>query len=370
MGHRAIELERARFQGTLEGRTVDLYTLRGAGGLTARISNYGARLQQLLVPDRHGAPGDVLLGYASLAAVQRDPAWMGAFIGRHANRIGGARLERAGRRWPLPANDGAHSLHGGARGCALRVFEARQPAADALELAYRFTPDDGFPGELRLALSYRLHGPGRLVMQWEAEALGEATVASFTSHGYFNLSGLPQSTVLDHELWLAADSVLESDADLVPTGRSAPVDGTPLDFRTPRPLGRDLDPLHPALRAAGGYDHYLIDTHARPGALAHQATLRHPGTGRVLQVWSTEPGLQLYTGNRLHELPPEAQGKHGERTPRHGGLCLEPSGYPDAPNHPHFPTPWLEPGERRSGCIELRFGVDSAADRPTPVPRS
>ncbi len=359
-------LRREDFQALLQGRAVDLYTLRNAAGACARICNLGARLQQVLVPDRQGRLGDVLLGYRRLDDVLQDGSWQGAFVGRYANRIAGARLALDGERFTLPANDGANLLHGGAAGCARQVFDVLEVSDTRLALAYRFhSTADGFPGDMDLRLDYTLGEDNTLAIAWQARALERSTVASFTSHGYFNLSAQGGATVLDHLLQMDADAVLEVDAAQLPTGRLLPVAGTAFEFRQPRALGDDGWRSHPGFDGPAQYDHYWVrptahganDAHPAPagGTLARMAIVRHPASGRSLQVWSTEPGLQVYAGHALHHNP--LADKQGLRLPRHGGLCLEPSRYPDAPNQPGFPSARVAAGEVYAGRIEYRFGT-------------
>ena len=348
-----VDLQRERFQGEVNGRPVDLYTLRNQQGMTVRISNYGARIQQVLVPDRAGEMADVALGYGSLADLRQDGAWLGAFVGRYANRIGGAQLTLDGQNYALSANDGVNTLHGGARGCGMQVFDVTHVAEGRLTLSYRFrTEDDGFPGAVDLKLSYAVDAQNALVVDWTAHAQDQLTVASFTSHAYFNLSGVARSTVLDHIVSIYADGVLETGDGLIPTGKVLPVEGTPFDLRQPQALAQS--------QTGGQYDHYCVGNHL-PGhaGLALQARVSHPASGRTLETWSTEPGLQLYTGGMLgsagasQPLPD----KHGLPFARNGGLCIEPSAYPDAPHHPHFPSTCLRPGELRMGRIVYRFGL-------------
>lgn len=338
-------LVRERFQGVVEGRAVDLYTLRNRQGMTVCVSNYGARIQQIAVPDRDGRMADVVLGFDSLDGVLHDGSWLGAFVGRYANRIGGAHLRLDGQDHALARNDGPNTLHGGALGSSARVFEVASVSDDQLLLAYRFHPeDDGFPGTVDLTLRYSVDADNALVLDWKAEALDVATVASFTSHAYFNLSGIAGSTVLDHEICIPGERMLEVAAGQIPTGKVLAVEGGAFDLRAPQILS--------ATPSGGAYDHYWVNPAA---GLSLQATLRHAASGRTLETWSTEPGLQFYTGGWLgNDARPD---KQGQAMVRYGGLCLEPSAYPDAPHHAHFPDASLRPGSPRTGKIVYRFGL-------------
>lgn len=357
---REAALLREDFQARLHGRHVDLYTLRNAAGTCVRICNLGARLQQVLVPDRHGQLGDVLLGYGRLDDVLRDGSWQGAFVGRYANRLSGARLALDGQTFTPPANDSANLLHGGDAGCAMQVFDVLHASDARLVLGHRFTSAaDGFPGDMDLRLTYELNADNTLSISWQAQALERSTVASFTSHGYFNLSAEGGATVLDHELQMDASAVLEVDAAQLPTGRVLPVAGTAFDFRHPRALGDEgWRAPHSGFAEPALYDHYWVrPADQAAGTLARLATVRHPQSGRSLQVWSTEPGLQVYAGHALHHNP--LADKKGLRMPRHGGVCLEPSRYPDAPNQPTFPSARVAAGEVYAGRIEYRFDTDA-----------
>jgi aldose 1-epimerase len=306
------------------------------------VCNYGARILRIVVPDRDGRPGNVALGLPDLASLERDPNWIGAFVGRCANRIGSGRARIGDRVHEFTRNDGRHTLHGGASGLGHRVFLVESADSSQLELsAILADGDDGFPGRLQTRLRYTVTPDDALVVEWSATT-SKLTIASFTSHAYFNLSAGEDPTVHAHRLEIDAGTWLEIDAERIPTGRVLPVEGGPMDFRRERPLDD------------ASQDHYWI---TRPGpardGLARQARLSHPRSGRALEVWSTEPGLQFYAGSMLERAG--QQSADGRRFERHGGLCLEPSLYPDAPNHANFPGVLLAPGEERTGRIEYRF---------------
>jgi len=347
------ELLHARFQGEVNGRPVALYTLRNQHGMSVSVCNYGARIQQILVPDRHGRMADVVLGYDSLAGVLQDTSWLGAFVGRYANRIGGAQLTLNGQQYALSANDGVNTLHGGRLGCSGQVFDVVRADEERLVLDYRFHPeDDGFPGTVDLTLTYSVDADNALVVDWVAQALDAPSVASFSSHAYFNLSGVAGTSILDHEVCIHADSALEIGVGQIPTGKVLSVQDTALDLRVPQVLSQSP--------TAGAYDHYWVSALAADHAgLVLQAQVRHAASGRTLETWSTEPGVQFYTGGWLggegaENLLPD---KNGQAMVRYGALCLEPSAYPDAPNHPNFPDTSLRPGAPKAGKIVYRFGV-------------
>ena len=347
-------LDPARFRATVGGQTVALYTLRNRHGMAAAITNHGARIEQLLAPDRDGRLGDVVLGHDSIEQVLAGQASMGAFIARFAGRIAQGRFALDGQAHQLSRNDGPHHLHGGTNGSRFRVFEARQTCASSVEMALVFADgEDGYPGTLSLRVRYCVTDDNALVIDYAGLAADRPTIANFTSHAFFNLSGEGGSSILDHVLTVHADRFLEVDAAAIPTGRIDRVVGTPLDFRRPTPIGARIDHAHEQLMKVGGYDHTLVlraGEPGEPGAPRHAATLHHPGSGRVMAVWSTEPALQLYSGNHLQGI-----GKGGAVYRPRTGVCLEPQGYPDAPNHPHFPSAVLRPGQWRRGRIVYRF---------------
>jgi aldose 1-epimerase len=352
-------LQRAAFQtpartlGPQQGAAVDLFTLRNRAGAVANICNYGARVVQLLMPDASGVLGDVALGFNDWAALQRpSPSGvpsMGAFIGRYANRIAGGRFVLDGAAQQLPPNSGPHCIHGGAGGSRYAVFAAVQTADNQLALRHRFTPqNDGFPAQLDLCVTYTLTQNNALSVAWQANALDAPTVASFTSHIFFNLTSCVRSTVDEHVLQLKAAHYLPLRADQSPTGELLAVGGTPFDFRQPQRIGQHLHSPHPHIAQCGGYDHHFaVDGWDK--RLQTIATVQAPSSGRTLTVSSTEPGVQLFTANGLDA----AQCGFG----RHSGLCIEPSYFPDSPNHPHFPSTRLEAGQVRVGEIIYAFGV-------------
>jgi aldose 1-epimerase len=347
-----------RFRGTVGGLPVDLYLLRNASGMQVAVTNYGGKLLQIVLPDGT----DVLQGYDSLDAVRSGQWAMGAFIGRYANRIRDARFSLEGREVRLAANDGAHSLHGGPRGSFCRVFEAWQTGADRVEMRYTFQDgEEGFPGTLALRLQYVLSEEHALKIQYDALALDKPTVASFTTHGYFNLAGHDAGGIHDHRLQVHASRFLPVDRQLIPTGELRSVAGTPMDLLHSTRLGDVLDRDDEQLRIGRGYDHHFVLERAADGALAPAARVEEPRSGRVMEVWTTEPGLQLYTNNFVDLSKPD-RGKGGAVYGLRSALCLEPSRFPDAPNQPHFPSTLLRPGERYAGETQYRFACLQGAE--------
>ncbi len=364
----ALLLDPARFQGELEGQAVNLFTLRNGRGMVAGITNYGARIVQLLVPDRHGSLDDVVLGYDSLAGVMGGAPSMGAFIGRYAGRIGNARFTLAGTEYLLSANNGKHCLHGGSRGSRFRVFAAVQRDASSVDMSYVFADgEEGFPGTLALRLRYSVTEANELILDDEATALDKPSVASFTSHAFFNLNGEASGSALDHEVTICADRYFGMSPELIATGEILPVDQTPFDFRqgaalSTRVRGRDgAAGIPPADDRVDGYDGCYLVKRSPEAGLALCASVRAPASGRVMEVWSTEPTLQFYTGLLPREPMPGGPGKSGFAYFQQQSLCLEPQGYPNAPNCPGFPSAVYLPGEPRVGKTVYRFGVAPVA---------
>lgn len=358
------ELKREGFQKTVDGKPCDLFTIRSERGSFARITNYGAKIVQLVVPDRDGKLGDVVIGYESLDAVMSGQASAGAFMGRYTNRIAGGTFKLDGVEYKLPQNDGSrpNTVHGGPRGARFRVFDAAQVSESVLKMNYVFTDgEEGFPGTLALSVTYSMSAEGALHVDYSATALDKKTVFNFTSHPFFNLSNSPGSTALDHVVTVNADRVLEIDKNLIPTGVFRDVVGTPMDFRAGKALGRDLEAPYDLLMLAGGYDHTFVLNKSAEGRLGFVARVFEPTSGRTLEIFSTEPGMQLFSGNGFAAKAPTDLGKGGVLYPKHSGIALEPMHFPDSPNQPSFPSTILGAGETYRGEIIFRFGSRSGS---------
>ncbi|MES2364012.1 MAG: aldose epimerase family protein [Pseudomonadota bacterium] len=348
----SLLLDPARFQGEIDGQAVNLFTLRNSRGMVAGITNYGARIAQLLVPDCHGRLDDVVLGYDSLAGFMGGAPSTGAFIGRYAGRIGNARFMLDQDEYLLGANNGKHCLHGGIKGSRFRVFAAMQRDASSVEMRYVFADgEEGFPGSLALRLTYSLTEANELVIDYEALALDKPTVASFTSHAFFNLNGESSGSALGHEVTIFADRYFAMSADLVATGELLPVERTAFDFRQPVVLDTRLR----GSTGVAGYDSCYLINRPVAGGLALAARVGAPGNGRVMEVWSTEPAMQFYTGLLPTEALPGGPGKSGLVYYQQQGLCFEPQAYPNAPNCPAFPSSVHEPGQGLRGTTLYRF---------------
>jgi aldose 1-epimerase len=350
-------LKREDYRSEVDGRAVDLYFLRNARGMVVALTNWGARIEQILVPDREGAFADVSLGYDTLAQAMAGQSSMGAFIGRFANRIANARFTLDGVEYTLAANSGPNPLHGGVKGSRFRVFETTQESERSVVMRYTFEDgEEGFPGTLPVVVRYTLDDDNGLALEYEATALGKPTIANFTGHAFFNLAGHASGDILGHVLHVNADKFLPTDATSIPTGEFRRVHGTPMDFRIPMAIGARIDCEDEQLKLGCGYDHhYVLNKKDDEESLA--ARVVEPVSGRVMEVWTTEPGLQVYSGNFLEGQRPRDVGKGGAVYERFAGFCLEPSRYPDAPNKPAFPSTVLRPGETYAGRTTYRFAT-------------
>jgi aldose 1-epimerase len=344
---------------TPSGDPVEIYALRNAGGMEVRITNYGATIVSLTAPDRDGHLANVVLGFDSIEgytsrAYLQDSPYFGAIIGRFANRINQGRFPLDGKIISLPVNNRPNHLHGGFKGFDKVIWQAKESggAEPGLKLTY-LSPDgeDGYPGSLRLTVVYTLTNDA-LEIEYSATA-DQDTVVNFTNHSYFNLKGAGEGDILGHELQLNADKFTPVDATLIPTGELRPVRGTPFDFTQARTIGARIDANDQQLVFAKGYDHNFALNNA-DGTLRLAARVYEPTTGRSLEVLTTEPGIQLYSGNFLRgDLLSENGKPYGFR----GGLCLETQHFPDSPNHPEFPSTVLKGGDTYTSRTIFRFNA-------------
>lgn len=340
-----MALSQAGFGSTPAGDPVELFTCTNRNGLVLELISYGATVKSVAVPDRHGTVGVITLGFPDLSGyLQRHP-YFGSTVGRFANRIAGARFTLDGVTYRLAANNGPNHLHGGVVGFDRVVWDA-EPFENGGRAGVTFryvSPDgeEGYPGRLDVEATYELSDSDELTMSYRATA-DAPTPVNLTNHTYWNLGG--GGTILDHEVQIDADRYLPVDATQIPTGVIAPVADTPMDFTIPKPVGRELDDIDRI-----GYDHCFVLRHR--SRLAHAARVTDPASGRVMEVSTTQPGVQFYTGNNLTGFEPSG----GYR--RHEGLCLETQHFPDSPNRPQFPTTVLAPGEEYAHLTVHRFST-------------
>jgi aldose 1-epimerase len=343
------------FGRTPDGKDVDLYTLRNANGAVAQIMTYGGIVTTLEMPDRDGQLGDVVLGYDNLDDYVKNNPYFGCIVGRYGNRIAGAKFTLNGKTYTLAANNGPNSLHGGLKGFDKQVWEVVKAAAvnggATLELRYVSKDgEEGFPGNLTVTTLYTLTADNALRIDYTATTDAD-THCNLTQHSYFNLAG--SGDILNHEMMIAADKFTPVDATLIPTGELRPLAGSPLDFSKPTKIGARINANDEQIKLGGGYDHnYVINKPV--GQLGLAARAYEATSGRVMEVWTTEPGVQFYSGNFLDGT---IRGKGGWVYQHRHGFCLEPQHYPDTPNQPGFPTTVLKPGETYQNTIIYKFST-------------
>ena len=347
--------------GTVAGRAVDLYTLAGDDGATVKISTYGGIVTSWIAPDRTSRQADIVLGFNDLAGYTSEKylksgPYFGAIIGRYANRIAAARFNLDGVEHKLAVNSGANSLHGGRRGFDKQVWQGRPSVAGvdaALELTYVSADgEEGFPGQLSARVVYTL-SPGNVLRLEYSATTDKTTVVNFTNHSYFNLAGEGSGDVLGTEVQIAAGRFTPVDANLIPTGELRDVTGTPFDFLTATAIGARVNKADEQLELGDGYDHNWV-VNKPLGKYGLIARVTEPTTGRAMEVWSTEPGVQFYTGNFLDS---SITGKGGQVYQLRNGFCFEPQHYPDSPNHSQFPSAELKPGQTYQNTIIYKFSV-------------
>ena len=350
----------APFGATADGRTAELFTLTNGHGIQIKLTNYGGIITSLRTPDRSGQLDDIVLGYDSLAGYLRNSPYFGAIVGRYGNRIARGIFTLDGTTYRLAVNNGLNSLHGGLRGFDKVVWSARpfqNQEGSGVALDYT-SPDmeEGYPGTLRSHVTYTLTEDDRLIVDYQATT-DKPTPVNLTQHTYWNLAGSARRDILGHELTINADSMTPVDTTLITTGEITPVSGTPFDFRTPTAIGARVDQRQDAqIRYGNGYDHNFVLNRgaAAADALVRAAHVAEPTSGRTLDIFTTEPGLQFYSGNFLDG---SITGKGGAVYRFRYGIALETQHYPDSPNHPNFPSTILRPGQQYHTRTVFQFGV-------------
>ncbi len=357
------KIQKRSFGKTADGTAAEIYTLTNSKGAEAKITDYGATLTSLKMPDRDGKMADVVLGSNSIdgytdQAYQKANPYFGAIAGRYANRIAGAKFSINGAEYQLNANNGKNSLHGGIKGFDKVFWQAREiPAANgsAVELTYLSKDgEEGFPGNLTVKVIYTLTDDDELKIDYTATTDKE-TVVNLTHHSYFNLAGEGGGDILGHRLKIFADEFTPIDAESIPTGELQSVENTPFDFRAAKEIGKDINADGEQLKNGNGYDHNFVINGAA-GELRPAAIVTEPKSGRVLEVLTTEPGIQLYTGNFLDgSLTGKGGGKYAVRS----GFCLETQHFPDSPHNPNFPSTLLKPNETFKSSTVYKFSTDA-----------
>jgi aldose 1-epimerase len=351
-----IQFSQSPFGKTPDGKQVDIYTLRTVGGIEARICTYGGALVSLKTPDRGGHLDDVVLGFDHLGGYVGHNPYFGALVGRYANRIANGSFTLEGVLYALATNNGPNALHGGVKGFDKAIWQAKRTgtiSAPMLELNYLSKDgEEGYPGNLRVKAVYSLTADHALRLELTA-VTDKTTVVNLTQHTYFNLAG--KGNVLAHQVLIDADKFTPVNDVLIPTGEVRPVEGTPFDFRRPAAIGSRIDQADEQLQRGQGYDHNYALNHPI-GRLDVVARVSEPTSGRVLEVLTTEPGVQFYTGNHLDGT---IKGKLGQTYPKRSGFCLEAQHFPDSPNHPEFPSVVLQPEAVFRSTIMFRFPPQS-----------
>jgi aldose 1-epimerase len=351
----------AAFRTIVDGQPTALYILKNKNQAAAAITNYGARLVSLVVPDKNGVLTDVVLGYDSVGKYEHQPeTFFGAIVGRYGNRIAKGAFKLGGKQYTLAKNNGPNSLHGGKKGFGTVVWTAKQLNDHSVELNYLSKDgEEGYPGNLQIKVTYTLTDSNALVISYLATT-DKATVLNLTNHAYFNLNGQGSGTINNHLLQLNADQYTPVDSTLIPTGKIEPVAGTPFDFRTPATIGSRIGADHIQLKYGGGYDHNFVinpikgDSIKGGHKLMPAATVTGDLSGIVMMVLTEEPGVQFYGGNFMKGTNPLKGGKTDEYR---GAFCLETQHYPDSPNQPSFPSTELKPGQTYQTSTVYQFSV-------------
>jgi aldose 1-epimerase len=346
-------VQRSSYGVTSGGVTIYEYFLTNGNGVEVRILSYGGIITSLRVPDKRGALASVVLGFDTLADYETRSPYFGGIIGRYGNRIGAGKFTLDGKVYQVPLNDGSNSLHGGAKGFDKRVWGVEVNEADlSVRLSY-LSPDgeEGYPGNLSVTVTYTLTEANELRIDYGATT-DAPTIVNLTNHSYFNLAGNGAGSIYDHLLTLNADHYTPVGEGLIPTGKIASVDGTPFDFRTTTPIGARIRSSHEQMVLGRGYDHnFVLNRHDHKG-LEFAARVVEPVSGGVLEVLTTEPGIQFYSGNFIDGT---LVGSSGGTYRQGDGLCLETQHFPDSPNHPDFPSTILRPGEQYQSTTIYRF---------------
>ena len=349
-------LKREDFQTRIDGKETDLYILRNEVGNEVAITNYGGALVAIMVPDKNGNLANVIQGHDNIQDVVNSPEpYLSTLVGRYGNRIAKGKFQLHGKEYSLPIDNGPNSLHGGKKGFNAKVWDALQMNDTTLVLNYVSAyGEEGFSGELKTTVIYTFTDDNELVIEYMAKT-NKKTVINLTSHGFFSLAGIanPTPSIENLECEINADFYIPIDEVSIPTGEIRFVKGTPFDFRTPKTIGQDIDADHEQIKNGAGYDHCFVLNKREEGELSFAARIMEPVTGRTMEVYTTEPGVQLYTDNWADGY----KGQHGATFPRRSGICFEAQHFPDSPNRPYFPSVVLNPGEQYKQKTIYKFGT-------------
>ncbi len=350
-------LKAENFQKEIDGKKTDLYILKNSKGYEVGITNYGGALVSIMVPDRDGNIANVVQGHDNIDDVVNSPEpFLSTLIGRYGNRICKGKFTLDGVEYSLAINNGPNALHGGPTGYHARVWDAEQIDAQTLKLRYVSADmEEGFPGTLDMTVIYSFTDDNELVIDYKGTT-DKKTIVNMTNHGFFSLTGIanPTPTIDDLICEINADHYIPIDDTSIPLGEIAPVKGTPFDFTTPKPVGRDIDADDIQTKNGAGYDHCWVLNKKEVGELSYAAKITDPNTGRTMEVYTTEPGVQVYTDNWATGYP----GQNGATFPRRSSICFEAQHFPDSPNRPYFPSVVLCPGEIYTQKTIYKFGVE------------
>ena len=350
-------IKKESFGKTKDGQAVDLYTFSNASGMEVRAMTYGGIILSIKVPDRNGKFDDVTLGFDSLEPYLANSTFFGALVGRYGNRIGKARFKLDGKEYKLAVNNGPNALHGGLKGFDKVIWQAESfDKPEGVGVVFRYTSPDGeegYPGTLQVLVTYTLTDKNELTLDYHATT-DKATPVNLTNHAFFNLAGPGVRDILDHQMMINADNTTPVDSTLIPTGEIKSVEGTPFDFRKPTAIGARIDANDQQIKYGPGYDHNFVLNRKGEG-LSLAARVAEPTTGRVMEVSTTEPAVQFYTGNFLDGT---LTGKGGHVYKRRYAFCLETQHFPDSPNKPSFPSTILKPGETYTSKTVYAFSVE------------
>jgi aldose 1-epimerase len=344
------------FQTEIDGKMTDLYILKNKNGYEVAVTNYGGSLVAIMVPDKDGQMANVIQGHDNIQdAINSPEPFLSTLVGRYGNRIAKGKFTLEGKEYSLSINNGPNHLHGGPTGFHARVWDAEQLSENSLKLHYLSADgEEGFPGNLDMTVVYTFTDDNELVIDYTGTT-DKTTVVNMTNHGFFSLTGIanPTPTIEDLECEINADYYVPIDDTSIPTGEIESVKGTPFDFTTPHAVGERIDADHIQTKRGAGYDHCFVLNKKQPGELTFAARVVEPKSGRTMEVYTTEPGVQVYTDNWADGY----KGQHGATFPRRSAICFEAQHFPDSPNHPYFPSVVLKPGEVYTQKTIYKFGV-------------
>ena len=344
------------FQTEIDGKMTDLYILKNKNGYEVAVTNYGGSLVAIMVPDKDGQVANVIQGHDNIQdAINSPEPFLSTLVGRYGNRIAKGKFTLEGKEYSLSINNGPNHLHGGPTGFHARVWDAEQLSENSLKLHYLSADgEEGFPGNLNMTVVYTFTDDNELVIDYTGTT-DKTTVVNMTNHGFFSLTGIanPTPTIEDLECEINADYYVPIDDTSIPTGEIESVKGTPFDFTTPHAVGERIDADHIQTKRGAGYDHCFVLNKKQPGELTFAARVVEPKSGRMMEVYTTEPGVQVYTDNWADGY----KGQHGATFPRRSAICFEAQHFPDSPNHPYFPSVVLKPGEVYTQKTIYKFGV-------------